>query len=131
MGSEDGTDQVTSSILGARPRSSSLGDEEALGGGLPANWTLEEFQKRVRGILDSYLLSGEVEEAVRSFQDFAVREASGFLDEVAVCALRTALEQTDQQRSRIAELLRRLHEENILDQASLARGFAKLVCTWE
>ena len=38
------------------------GDDEALGMGLPETWTLEEFRRRVRGLLDTYLSSGEIEE---------------------------------------------------------------------
>mmetsp|Transcript_49681 Transcript_49681/g.115980 ORF Transcript_49681/g.115980 Transcript_49681/m.115980 type:complete len:824 (-) Transcript_49681:62-2533(-) len=105
-------------------------EDDALGKGLPPDWTLEALEERVQGLLDSYLSSADSAVAVKGFKEFAV-ETPGFFDEVVVCALRTALERSEKQRDMVTDLLTLLYKEQVLDRPSLVRGYAKLICTWQ
>jgi len=116
--------------LPARARYSSFGADEALGAGLPPRFMVEEFQQRVRGMLDSYLASHDADEAVRCFQEFA-DEAPESLDELVVSLVRTALERGSMQQSLATALLGRLSRDSVIDSPPVVRGFAKLLCTWE
>lgn len=109
---------------------STFGDDEAIGKGLPEHWTLQDFQRKVRGLLEAFLSSQDADEAARCYKEFC-EEASGFRDEVVVSTLRTALERSTQHQELTAGLLHRLHTDGVLDAPSLLRGFAKLICTWE
>jgi len=114
--------ETTESSLGA--------DDDALGRGLPADWTIEALQERAQGLLTSYLKAGDSAAAVKGFKELAA-ELPGFFDEVVVCALQTALELKEKQRTMVTELLALLHKEGVLDRPALVRGYAKLACTWQ
>ena len=62
-----------------------------------------------------------------------MKEASKLkcLDEVVVCAVHIAVERMAKQREMVSSLICTLHQEGAIDEASLVRGFAKLVCMWE
>eukprot|EP00928_Gymnodinium_smaydae_P054022 TRINITY_DN37875_c0_g1_i1.p1 TRINITY_DN37875_c0_g1~~TRINITY_DN37875_c0_g1_i1.p1 ORF type:complete len:591 (-),score=124.99 TRINITY_DN37875_c0_g1_i1:61-1833(-) len=127
----EGIADETPSGLARRVRcGSSFGPADALGGSLPAGMPLEDFRRRVRALVDSYLASQDADDAVANFRELML-EAGGSGDELIVSSVRTALERPSQHRVLISALLGRLHGAGVLDAPAFSRAFAKLVCTWE
>ncbi|CAK9052620.1 unnamed protein product [Durusdinium trenchii] len=44
-------------------------EDEALGQGLPAHWTIEALDERVQSLLESYLSSAKSDDAIKNFKD--------------------------------------------------------------
>eukprot|EP00929_Paragymnodinium_shiwhaense_P020308 TRINITY_DN13585_c1_g1_i5.p1 TRINITY_DN13585_c1_g1~~TRINITY_DN13585_c1_g1_i5.p1 ORF type:complete len:797 (-),score=172.67 TRINITY_DN13585_c1_g1_i5:532-2802(-) len=109
---------------------STLGEDETLGPGLPEHWSLDEYQRQVHAMLNTYLLSHDLEEAIRVYSEFA-QACAGFLDEFVVCSVRLALQQNAEQRTKISGLLTELFRRQVLEGPAFIRAFAKLGCKWE
>jgi len=87
-----------------------------------------EFIRQAKSLAEEFFISQDVPGMVASVRAMG---CSAFHDELAALLLRASLDQHDQERQAVIPLLFALHDAELLTTAQLARGFEKLVLSWE
>ncbi|CAK9076801.1 unnamed protein product [Durusdinium trenchii] len=88
----------------------------------------KDFKREARTLAEEFFCSQDVEGMVASVKGLGCLP---FHDELAALLLRASLDQKDATRQSVIPLLLTLHENELLSTAQLARGFEKLVLSWE
>lgn len=88
----------------------------------------KDFKKQAQSLASEFFCSQDVEGMVASVRGLGCLP---FHDELAASLLRASLDQKDVTRQAVIPLLIALHEEELMSTAQLARGFEKLVLSWE
>jgi hypothetical protein len=129
-------DLILSSVVGledatpkpARVVNSAFGNETDLNE-LPPEWTLKNFQEKVKPVLKEYFIAMDIEGTAVQVRELLSTCPS--LDEFGVLAMRAALDAGDSGPPLVVKLIVNLHRSKVVDTPALVRSFEKLFCTWE
>lgn len=129
-------DMILSSVVGAedltpkpaRVVTSAFGNETDVAE-LPPEWTLKNFQEKVKPVLKEYFIAMDIEQTSTHVRELLSTCPS--LDEFGVLAMRAALDAGDGGQPLVIQLICKLHRSKVVDTPALVRSFEKLFCTWE